>query len=418
MRIIYLHQYFTTPSMSGGVRSYEMASHLVSSGHEVNVVTTWREPLTSRSTGWYETNENGIRVHWLPVEYSNTMTFARRMIAFGNFVRAAQRKAVTIGGDIVFATSTPLTIALPAVRAARALKVPMVFEVRDLWPSVPIGMGVLRNPILTRAARWLERYAYANSAGVVALSPGMKRGVVATGYPSELVTVIPNLCVNDFFQVSADARTRFRRKHPWLQHRPLVVYTGALGAVNGVGYLVRLAARVLALDPEIRFLIVGSGKEYGFVEKTAEDLGVLNKNFFMMRSIPRLEIRDVLLGADLATSVVINNKVLFDNSANKFFDALAAGKPVAINHAGWQAELIQATDAGLVLPPDDFESAASIVTAALHNRAWLKRAGQAARRLALEEFSRVKLTAKFENVLVDAARCNQRRSSGVVHSAP
>ena len=44
MRITYLHQYFNTPGMSGGTRSYEMARRLVEMGHEVNMVTSWREP--------------------------------------------------------------------------------------------------------------------------------------------------------------------------------------------------------------------------------------------------------------------------------------------------------------------------------------------------------------------------------------
>ena len=46
----------------------------------------------------------------------------------------------------MFGASTPLTIALPAVRAARMKSIPMVFEVRDLWPEPLIAMGALKNP--------------------------------------------------------------------------------------------------------------------------------------------------------------------------------------------------------------------------------------------------------------------------------
>jgi hypothetical protein len=65
MRIIYLHQYFNTLRMAGGMRSYEMALRLVAAGHEVHMVTTWRKPL--QNAEWFETDEAGIRVHWLPV---------------------------------------------------------------------------------------------------------------------------------------------------------------------------------------------------------------------------------------------------------------------------------------------------------------------------------------------------------------
>jgi thioesterase domain-containing protein len=69
VKIIYLHQYFNTPAMSGGTRSYEMARRLVAAGHEVNMITSWREPIDKKD--WFEEQVDGIRVHWLPVQYSN-----------------------------------------------------------------------------------------------------------------------------------------------------------------------------------------------------------------------------------------------------------------------------------------------------------------------------------------------------------
>ena len=44
MRIVYLHQYFVTPEMIGGSRSYEMARRLVAAGHEVHMVTSDQTP--------------------------------------------------------------------------------------------------------------------------------------------------------------------------------------------------------------------------------------------------------------------------------------------------------------------------------------------------------------------------------------
>ena len=74
MKIIYLHQYFNTPQSSGGTRSYEMARRFVAQGHDVHVVTSWRGDTDHKS--WFETEEDGVRVHWLPVPYSNHMSDA------------------------------------------------------------------------------------------------------------------------------------------------------------------------------------------------------------------------------------------------------------------------------------------------------------------------------------------------------
>jgi hypothetical protein len=129
--------------MSGGTRSYEMARRMVAAGHEVQMVTSYREPDANRN-GWFKTEEAGIQVHWYPVPYSNHMSFFQRIRAFLSFALAARKKAAKLDGDIIFATSTPLTIALPAVPASRKKKIPMVFEVRDLWLKIPVAVEYLK----------------------------------------------------------------------------------------------------------------------------------------------------------------------------------------------------------------------------------------------------------------------------------
>lgn len=397
MRVIYLHQYFVTPDMAGGTRSFEMARRLVNAGHEVHVVTTWSKPTEKR--GWYETVESGINVHWLPVPYSNALSYRDRIIAFMRFAFSSANKAASLNGDVIFATSTPLTIALPGIYASLWKRIPMVFEVRDLWPEIPIAIGVLRDPVSKGFARFLEWLAYHCSAHVVALSPGMAEGVIRRGIPESRVTVIPNSCDLELFDVPATYGDEFRAKHEWLGERPLVVYTGTLGFINGVEYFARLAKRVSEFDPEIRFLMVGEGKEERKVKETAESLEVLNRNFFMIPQIPKREMPYVLSAADVTTSFVINLKELWPNSANKFFDSLAAGKPIAINHEGWQADIIRRTGAGLVLDPVDIDKSAEFLFQAIKNKDWLKKAGMAARKLARDEFSRDELAQKLENVL-------------------
>jgi len=373
MNITYLHQYFNTPDMPGGTRSFEMARRLVSMGHEVNMVTTSRVPNDSHRKGWYMTEEAGIHVHWLAVPYSNRMGFYKRLKAFLHYAIAASGKAASLNTDIIFATSTPLTVALPAVYASKRKRVPMVFEVRDLWPALPIAVGALKSPLMIHAALWLERFAYRNAAQVIALSPGMRDGVVKTGYPEDVVHVIPNSADLELFDVDEDIGIRFRNKYKWLQNNPLVVYTGALGRVNGVSYLVELAAKVKEDAPDVRFLVVGEGQEEGLIHDLAKSLGVLNENFFLLKRIPKREMPAILSAATVATSLVIDIKEIWNNSANKFFDALASGTPIAINHEGWQADMIREADIGMILDARDLNKAKDTLLNRLHNRTWLKR---------------------------------------------
>ena len=402
MKIIYLHQYFNTPQMSGGTRSYEMARRFVTAGHEVHMITSYREESDGFS-GWFEEDIDGIHVHWLHVPYSNKMGFVMRIIAFMKFSFLSAIKAVRVGGDVIFATSTPLTIALPAVYAARRLKKSMVFEVRDLWPELPIAVGVLKNPFLKICARWLERFAYKNADHVVALSSGMARGVIKSSYPPDKVHVIPNSCNTDFFQVPQSEGQKFLNSHPELQGGPLVLYAGTLGLINGVGYFVDIASAMLKIDPNVHFLIVGDGREQAQIREKAFNTGVLGKNFWMIPPIPKLEMPRLLSATTIATSFFIDLPGLWNNSANKFFDALAAGRPVMVNYEGWQADLIRETGSGLVVPPTDFPQSAKMLHNFLSEPDKVAKAGQAAFQLAKTRFDSDDLAEELLAILQKAS---------------
>jgi glycosyltransferase involved in cell wall biosynthesis len=424
LKILYLHQHFTTREGSGGTRSYEFARLLQQQGHEItilcgNSVGSGLAPHTSRLLEEYDLD--GLKTIQLNVPYHQKMSYLRRMAAFVWFMLLASWVAARQHDvDVIFATSTPLTVAVPAMVASFINRRPFIFEVRDLWPEVPIGMGILRNPLLIVLARVLERLAYRSAAHIVACSPGMKDGIIRAGAQAEKVSVIPNACDNDLFDVATEAGLAFRARHPQLANRPLIVYTGAFGRVNGLDYLVRLAQQIFTLDRSIAFLLIGAGKEKTALQDLARDLGVLNKTLWVMDEMPRQNLPEILSAATIATSTVIPNPVLWHNSANKFFDALAAGRPIAINHMGWQAELLHETGAGIVLPPDDIAKAADMLADFLHSESRLEQARQAAKRLAHERFGRTLLASQLESILLNTVTnrlCEGSLDTGTVPRA-
>ncbi|RIK83353.1 MAG: glycosyltransferase WbuB [Planctomycetota bacterium] len=419
MRIVYIHQYFRTRQMSGGTRSLEMARRLVAMGHEVDLVTSDNEPAPGTPRGWRVTNEEGIRVHWYPLPYSNKMSYADRLKSFFAFAWKSSRRAAGIPCDVVFATSTPLTVAIPGTYAAWRRRVPMVFEVRDLWPDMPIAIGALKNPVAIAAARMLERYAYRHSTRIVALSPEMKAGVIRTGFPETHVAMIPNACDLDLFPGSADDGRRFRASLPWLGDRPLVIYAGAIAILNGCTYLVDLAKATKDLNPEVRFLLIGEGNDLERVRTAAAERGVLDKNLFFLPRIAKQEVPAALAAATLATSMFVDVPGTSANSPNKFFDAIAAGRPVAVNHRGWIADIVRDRDCGLALPPGDAAAGAKPLVEAIADPVWLARAGANARRTAEELFDRDKLAVQLEGVLREAvAAAGRPTTQPVTDSSP
>lgn len=411
MHILYLHQYFVPPSKAGGTRSFEMARRWVRWGHRVTLITSSARFDPGGGSGVQRTEIDGIDVVVLPVPYRGSMSYRQRLRAFAAFALQASRWAVRTDADVIFASSTPLTIAVPAMLGSAARRVPMVFEVRDLWPELPIAVGALRNPAAIWGARLLERLAYVCADQVVALSPGMADGIARVGVPRSRIHVIPNACDVEAFDVDpAEARRYVECRVPG--EGPLVVYAGSFGLMNDAAWLVDVAST----SPDVRFAFVGDGPGRGALLERAHGL----HNVSVLPTIPKQEIPYLLRGATLATSLFLPLPEMEHNSANKFFDALAAGTPVAINYGGWQAQLLERSGAGLVLPRGDVRQAAAMLRRAVFDRMWQRRASVSARTLACEQFDRERLARRTLDIVERAASDRDPRvpEPGVLAAKP
>ncbi len=141
-----------------------------------------------------------------------------RFLRFRAARRSARRPA-SIKGDVIFATSTPLTIAIPALFASTLGRTPFVFEVRDMWPDVPIAMGALRNPVAIWLAQRLEMAAYRRAKHVVALAPGMREDIIKKGIPPEEGLRHPRTVANFYVFAAAPPASPPRLEYEWLGHR-------------------------------------------------------------------------------------------------------------------------------------------------------------------------------------------------------
>jgi len=396
MNILYLHQYFNTPSMPGSTRSYEFAKRLVARGDTVHMVTTNWQGKSKLSF----TNESGINVYWAPIPYANKMNFLRRIWAYLGYVWFTFIIGHKLNYDLIIASSTPLTIAIPALWLKRAKRAKMIFEVRDLWPQLPIAIGALKSPIMIKIAQFLEKKAYAGSEKVIALSIGM-HSVLKERVPSNKISVVTNLSDRKNFKVSDQKGINFRKNYPGISNHPLIVYTGVFGRVNGVIYLVEIAKEIQKINPNVRFLLTGDGFEGEKIKKQSIKYNLLNKILFMERYLPKNEMPDLLSAATITTSFFIDLPEMGHNSANKFFDGLAAGKPIMINYGGWQADLLKESGAGFIIPQNNSSQAAKILNDVLTNDETLNQMKKASRQLS-HQFDVNTNFQKFETVIDSA----------------
>ncbi len=381
MRILYLHQFFITRAGVGGTRSYEFARRFVARGHSVRMVTAAEGDRTV----------DGIEVAGARGGYSDyvsatAVSYPRRMLAFASFAPAAARAALRgPRPDVIYATSPPLTIALPALAAAARWRAPLVFEVRDLWPEAPIQMGALRNPLARRLARALERFVYRRSARLIALSPGIRAGVLATGVPEERVALIPNASDLDLFDPAPRrAGDRFT-----------VSYFGTMGEANDLSAAVE-AARLL---PDMEFVLMGDGKRRAALQRSAPE-----NVAFPGAAGSKQEVAALAARSDACLTLFKDVPVLATNSPNKLFDTFAAGRPAIVNMNGWMRRLVEENEAGLYVRAGDAGDLAAKLEWLRDHPAEAAAMGRNARALAEREFDRDVLAGRVLGLLEEAAR--------------
>ncbi len=404
MRILYIHQFFATrESNLGLIRSYEFARRWVAEGHEVTMITSSsRLPEAFDEKLFVTGTIDGITVRSVRVRYSNYMSYARRMWSFLLFTLGATYLAITAGKhDVVFATSTPLTVGIPGWVAAAVRRTPFVFEVRDLWPEAAIQMGALsRNGVLARGAKALERFLYRRSAHVIALSPGMAQGVIAERVPPERVHMIPNSCDLDLFH-PGEKDADFLGSLGVPRDAFVVGYAGAIGPSNAVEAQVPEAARILHERgrDDIVFVIAGDGKCLPALREATAEL----PNVRLVGSLPKKDVPTLTRSADVLMTLFADVPILATNSPNKFFDGLASGRPMIVNSPGWTKDLVEDHDCGLYVPAGDGRALADALERLAADREALEQMGRNARRLAEERFGRDMLADAVLRVLQDAA---------------
>lgn len=394
MNILYIHQYFITPQEPGGTRSYWIARELINRGHSVTMITSTNanhpEPC--------QTTIDGINVIYVKNSYSNYMSSLAKVKSFLSFLN----KAIKVGYkqnniDLVFATSTPLTIGYISLRLKSRKKFPYVFEVRDLWPEFPIQVGAIKNPILIWCLRKFEKCIYDNAEHVVALSPGMQDGVISAGTPKEKTSMIPNMSKPDLFYPH-DVDVEVIKEFGIDTSKFNIIHFGSMGRANGLEYIVDAAKSVKDKGcDDINFVFMGSGATEPILKQKVKEYGLENVQFLGSHNMKT--VIEVVNCCDASITTFKNLPILKTNSPNKLFDSLSAGKPIIVNSAGWTKDMVEQEKCGFYVDVENPEMLADKLLEYKDQKELLEEWGKNARRLSVEVYDKAKLSAQVADVL-------------------
>lgn len=347
MHILYIVQYFNNPDEPGGSRPYQFASRWADRGHRVTVVTSNLNHKTLSTVATSSTEiRPGVSVVRVPTYNRIRGSFGRRILNFFSFAWQAtvhSRRVKDV--DLVYASSTPLTTGLAGWAVSKLKRRPFYFEVRDLWPESAVVAGALSNPAVIRIAEFFERLFYRSATKVIAVTEGIRNGVIRKGKSPDHVLFVPNGMDDWMLEVTAttpadvpfDPREHF-----------ICTYVGAHGRWNKLETL--LEAAQVVRGSNVRFLFVGDGDHKTELRAYASRLGLDNVLFH--DAVPKKQVFDYLAHAHVAAICTWDHDFQRMVLANKVFDYMAAGCPIVAAARGETADLVVRADCGWVVEPE------------------------------------------------------------------
>ena len=373
------HQYFRHPEEGGAVRSYYLARHLLEAGHQVVV-------FTAHNTESGLQRIHGITVEYLPLAYENQFGFGKRIRSFLKFVYLAiKRSGQYPKPDLNYVITTPLTTGIIALWLKKTRKTPYAFEVGDLWPEVPVQMGVIKNRWVQKWLYAFERRVYKNAKYLIGLSPAIKDYIEYTCDFQVNAINIPNMSDCEAFQ------PHFRKEAVSPQNPFQISYIGTFGLANDLENLVALARLCEQEKLPVQFNLMGDGARAQDLKDQSQDLS----NIKWMPYSSHQHVKTLLSGSDAVYVSFQDLPILGTGSPNKFFDGLAAGKLIIVNFEGWIRELILENECGLYHPPGDSKGLLENLTSFIQSPSLLETYQENARTLAEVQFEKNKLLGEW-----------------------
>ena len=406
MHILLIHQAFAALDEPGGTRHHELARYLAGLGHQVTIIASPVSYLTGTSLRLSSFSEKmgaepeggQVRVIRAYTYRALHRSFIHRVFSFLSFMLSSFFAGLRVRQvDLVWGTSPPIFQGATAWSLARLKRVPFLFEVRDLWPTFAIAVGVLKNPTLIKMSLWLERFLYTHADRVMVNSPGYVAHVTERG--ARRVELVPNGADPHMFD-PADPGLAFRSTNH-LEDKFVLLYAGAHGMSNDLGVVLD-AAKILQGDTatsKVTLVFLGDGKEKPALQEQAANLGLTNVLF--LPPVPKDEMAAALAGADACLAILKPIEAYKTTYPNKVFDYMAAGRPVVLAIDGVIRAVVEAAQCGIFVPPGDPLALAQTVRKLAADPAASRRMGLAGRQYLEQNFSRSALAEKLVGILAD-----------------
>jgi len=402
MHITILCHYFWPELGAPSARLKEMADVWLKEGHAVSILTNYPNHPTGLIQDGYKNGppsieiKDGLRIVRLTTFATPNRGFIKKTLGHLVYMWNAifQGRQFVRETDVFVASSPTLFTVVSAWWLGRKLKKPFVFEVRDLWPAIFVELGTIRNRFAIRLLEMLELFLYRKSAKVVTVTRAFGADIARRGIPEKKIAFIPNGA--DTTRFTPGPSDEALRRTLNLEGKFLVLYIGAHGISQGLPKVLEAAER-LASHLDIHFLFVGEGADKEKMETLCRERHL--KNVTLLPGCAKDQVLRYYRSADLCL-VPLRNIPLFKTFIpSKMFEILSAGRPILASLEGEAAEILTASGAAVVVPPENPEALAEAVlhlASAPKQREKMAKAGPP---FVAEHFCREKLAREYLTIL-------------------
>jgi len=371
MKILYISQYYPPEIGAGGFRAEAIVSGLAFRGHKLTVITEIPNyPLGELYNGyrnalWQTEKQHNIIIHRVWVQIAKKMNFVRRLVFYFSYTIMALLKGILLGAkyDVVYATSPPLFVGIAGYILSKFYRIPLVFEVRDLWPAIAIESGEIKSRAAIRLSKWLERFLYSKSKFIVTVTNGFKKRIMQNGILPNKIEVVYNFSKssnqNTEKQLPSNIRSLFS------DNKFIVLYAGLIGLFQGVNVIID-AAKLLREQKELLFLIIGKGTEEPSLKILAEQMNL--NNIIWMPPQPSSLIHILLSKAGCSIIPLKDLPSLRMTIPSKLFDYMGCGCPIILSANGEVRDILKMADAGISVEPENPQQLAKAIMYLYENR--------------------------------------------------
>jgi len=404
VKILVVSQFFPPEMGAPAGRFHDFAQSWIAEGHEVTVITGFPNfPAGVIHAGYRrrvymrETIDGvDVRRCWIlttPRRLSRPLSYASFLLSSTLCVLLAKLRY-----EVVVATIPPPTVGIPGLVAALRRRVPLVLDLRDIWPEAIVQSGRLRNPLVIRVFEGIADFLYRRARRITAVTEGWRARLVEMGVPAEKLAVLSNgVDVGAFDEGLEALPADFEALEPdahWF------TYAGILNRPQGLEFILEAAARMRERAPDLyaksQFLLIGEGPIEAELKALRAELGLERVVF-----VPRQPRQAVYACLKRSFAVLVTLRPRKDTSTvpSKLYECMASGRPVLYQAGGEGAATLRRAAAGSVVEPGSAAALCEAMRAYLRDPASADAHGRAGRAYVAEHYDRRVLARRFSDLL-------------------